>query len=808
MQDFEKLGAFYLGREYDLKTQAMQENLLLYDARDLTTHAVVVGMTGSGKTGLCVNLVEEAAIDGVPSILIDPKGDLANLLLTFPNLTADAFAPWVNPEDAARKGLSTAEYANAQAAQWQKGLGEWGQDASRIQRLRQAAEFAIYTPGSSAGLPVSILKSFAAPPAELREDLELFQERVQTSVQSLLGLLGINADPLQSREHIFLATLLSHVWGKGQDLDLAALIGLIQNPPVNRIGVLDLESFYPSKDRFSLVMALNNLLASPGFSVWMEGEALDINHILYTPQGKPRVAIFSIAHLSDNERMFFVSMLLNQVLGWMRTQPGTTSLRALLYMDEIFGYFPPSANPPSKKPLLTLLKQARAFGLGLVLATQNPVDLDYKGLSNAGTWFIGRLQTERDKARVMEGLEGAAAGGEFDRSKMEQILAGLGSRVFLMNNTHEDAPVVFQTRWCLSYLRGPLTRSQIKQLMDPYKASAPQTSLPGAEAAVAAGASLPVGASAASAAAAPVSAAGAPPTLPAGISQFFIPLRGSPSGKTYQPMLLGAAQVRFSDSKTRVETSRLVTALTPLRDAVLTVDWNAAREADFDLNDLEKTPQTGLPFGALPAAAFKPRSFAEWQKDFIAWVYASQSQSLFRSPASGLVSALQEDERAFRIRLQQTARESRDAQTEALRKKYAPKTIAMQEKVRRAEQAVAREEEQAKNAMTNTAISFGATLLGAFTGRKLASASNLSKAANAVKGVGRSVQQSGDVGRAKQTLETYRQQMQALEDELAAELAAFQARSDPLTETLETVTIAPKKSDINVVFFSLVWLAQ
>ncbi|MCA9086899.1 MAG: ATP-binding protein, partial [Planctomycetaceae bacterium] len=209
-------------------------------------------------------------------------------------------------------------------------------------------------------------------------------------------------------------------------------------PPFDRIGVIGLENFYPQADRFQLAMLLNNLLASPGFSSWMEGESLDIQKMLYSPDGKPRFTILSIAHLSEAERMFFVTIFLNEVVSWMRAQSGTSSLRAILYMDEVFGYFPPTANPPSKTPMLTLLKQARAFGLGVVLATQNPVDLDYKGLSNAGTWFIGRLQTERDKARVLDGLEGAsaAAGHAFDRRQMEVILSGLGSRVFLLNNVH------------------------------------------------------------------------------------------------------------------------------------------------------------------------------------------------------------------------------------------------------------------------------------------------------------------------------------------------------------------------------------
>ena len=366
-----------------------------------------------------------------------------------------------------------------------KGPGGLGQDGQRIQRLRDSAEMLIYTPGSNAGLPVSILNSFAAPGKEILEDTDLLRERISTTVSSLLGLVGIDADPIQSKEHIFLSTILDTAWRKGQNLDLAALIQQVQTPPVQKVGVLDMESFYPSKERFELVMALNNLLASPGFNAWLEGTPLDIGQILYTPAGKPRIAIFSIAHLSDPERMFFVSLLMNQVLGWMRSQSGTNSLRAIVYMDEIFGYLPPTSNPPSKTPMLTLLKQARAFGVGMVFATQNPVDLDYKALSNMGTWFIGRLQTERDKARLLDGLESAAGGG-FNRKQIEKIISDLDSRVFLVNNTHEDAPELFHTRWVLSYLRGPLTRDQIKTLMEPVKDGQPAASKSGLAAASAA----------------------------------------------------------------------------------------------------------------------------------------------------------------------------------------------------------------------------------------------------------------------------------------------------------------------------------
>ncbi len=471
MQDFEKLGLFYLGKAYDVAQREVTSKLVLYESKDLTTHAVCVGMTGSGKTGLGIGLLEEAAIDGIPVIAIDPKGDLGNLLLTFPELRSEDFLPWVDPDEASRQGLTPEEFAAKSAEQWREGLAAWGEDGARIARFRDAVDLAIYTPGSSAGLPLTVLRSFAAPPPGLAGQAEAYRERVASAVSGLLALLGIDADPISSREHILLSNILDHAWRSGHDLDMSGVIHAVQGPPFQRVGVLDLETFFPAKERFALAMKLNNLLASPGFAAWMEGEPMDVGGLFSTREGKPRLSIISIAHLSDNERMFFVTILLNEVVAWARSQPGTSSLRAVLYMDEIFGYFPSTSNPPSKVPMLTLLKQARAFGLGVVLATQNPVDLDYKGLSNCGTWFLGRLQTQRDKDRMLEGLEGAstATGHAFDRAEMDKTLSGLGRRVFVMNNVHDERPVVFQTRWTLSYLRGPLTREQIQTLMTARK---------------------------------------------------------------------------------------------------------------------------------------------------------------------------------------------------------------------------------------------------------------------------------------------------------------------------------------------------
>src|SRR5512136_340761 len=602
-QDFERLGVFYLGRLYDLKTKKGGEALFLYDSKDLVTHAVCVGMTGSGKTGLCISLLEEAAIDGIPAIVIDPKGDLGNLMLTFPDLKAEDFAPWINLDEAQRKGISPEEYARQQAALWQQGLAGWGQDKERIRRFREAVDIAIYTPGSAAGLPVSVLSSFAKP--QVIEDADVLQEYVTNTTTSLLSLLGIQADPIRSKEHILIANILSAVWAKGQGLDMPGLIQLIQNPPLTKVGVFDLESFYPSKERYELAMSLNNLLASPGFQTWMEGDPFDISRFLYTPEGKPRIAIFSIAHLNDHERMFFVSYLLNQVLGWMRKLPGTTSLRAMVYMDEIFGYFPPVANPPSKQPLLTLLKQARAFGIGLVLATQNPVDLDYKGLSNAGTGFIGRLQTERDKERILEGLEGAAAGAGkgFEGADMDKMIAGLGNRVFLVNNVHEDGPEVFETRWALSYLAGPLTRDQIKRLMDPIKKTvaplAPKPTPAVQEEARAVSPSHPAKESKFQV---------RQPALPPEIPQYFLPVRGKqPSGGSliYLPAVFGEAEVRFSDVKKGFESMRTVPVLTPVEDAAIPVNWDEGEDAGLAGRDLESASSGNAEFGELPAVAAK-----------------------------------------------------------------------------------------------------------------------------------------------------------------------------------------------------------
>lgn len=791
MQDFEKLGVFYLGKEFDLSTGKPADQLLLYDAKDLTTHAVCVGMTGSGKTGLCLALLEEAAIDGIPAICIDPKGDIGNLLLAFPQLRPQDFQPWVDPADATRKGLTVEQLAATTAEQWREGLAAWGQDAARVSRYRDAVDIAIYTPGSNAGLPLTVLRSFDAPPQALLNDPDGLRERINSAVSGLLALLGVDADPLRSREHILLSSIFDQQWREHKNLSPADLIQRIQQPPFDKVGVLDLESFYPTKERFALAMQLNNLIASPSFAAWMTGEPLDIQRLLFTEAGKPRVSILSIAHLSDAERMFFVTILLNEVVAWMRTQSGTSSLRALLYMDEIFGYFPPTANPPSKQPLLTLMKQARAFGLGVVLATQNPVDLDYKGLANAGTWFLGRLQTERDKARVLEGLEGAsaAAGASFDRAKMEATLAGLGNRVFLMNNVHDDKPAVFQTRWALSYLRGPLTRQQIETLMKDRRSATALSTKPTTVTPTAG------------------SASGDRPMLPPEVPQAFVSQRGSvKSGESlvYRPALLGTAKIHFASATAGVDTWSDVALLIDMEDVGDSPWENAERLTEPP--ELDPEPAALARFGELPAQCSRAKQYTAWNTALKDQLYRTEVITLWRSKTLKQTSQPGEGEGDFRARLGQHAREDRDLQAEKLRSKYATKLAAAQENVRKAMQRVEKEKSQASQQTFQAAVSFGASILSAFTGRKLASSANIGRVATSARAASRIARERAEVGQAEETVEASQQKLANLEAEFKAEIDELEQASRAEALALESVEVKPKKSDINVTRLALAWI--
>jgi hypothetical protein len=800
MQDFEKLGAFYLGRCFDIEQARAKEELLLYDSKDLTTHGVCVGMTGSGKTGLCISLLEEAAIDGIPSLIIDPKGDLGNMLLAFPELRPSDFRPWIDADEAARKGFDTDAYASKVAETWKKGLAQWGQDGARVSKFRKSVDMTIYTPGSNAGVPLSILRSLEAPPAAVKEDEDAFRDRIMTAVSGLLALLGIAADPIRSREHILISNILHKAWTSGTSLTIADLIQEIQSPPFTKIGVFDLESFFPSRERFDLAMQLNNLLASPGFAVWMEGEPLDVGRLLHTPSGKPKISILSIAHLSDRERMFFVTILLNEVIAWMRGQPGTSSLRALLYMDEIFGYFPPTANPPSKTPMLTLLKQARAYGLGVVLSTQNPVDLDYKGLANAGTWFIGRLQTERDKERVLEGLEGASAtaGMEFNRARIDKTLSALGHRVFLMHNVHEDEPVLFQTRWVLSYLRGPLTRKQIETLMGPLKKEkiqevakeAPvqsfQPSQPQAEQKI-------LGAERA--------------ILPPSIQEYFLQAKGSLSASerlVYRPMVAGASRLHFVSRADKVDKWETLSLLAPLTQEVKEIFWDEAMAYETEIG-LQKEGSLQGQFSQLPKAAALPSSYKSWKASLSRHLYQNRTMKLWKSRDLKETSLPGESEGDFRARLQHLAREKRDLAMEKLRKRYTPKLGRLQDRLRRTETRVAREKSQYGQQKMQTAISLGATLLGAVFGRKVTSSGTVGRATTTFRGAGRAAREKEDIERAMQEVKIVQDKLYQMEDEFQDEMDKIKDAYSSEDLELEEIVIRPRKSDIFVTPLSLVW---
>jgi len=773
--DFEKLGKLYLGRHIEPDRDEPTETPVLYDSKDLTTHAVCVGMTGSGKTGLCLTLLEEAAIDGIPALCIDPKGDLGNLMLTFPELRPSDFEPWIDPAEAERKGRSVAEQAETVSALWRDGLAKWGQDGGRIRRFRDAVDIGIYTPGSSSGRPIRVLKSFDPPSADADADWQ--REQIMGAVSSLLTLVGIEPDPINSKEHILLSNLLSHAWSNGESVELGDLVRGISEPPFDRVGVMDLETFYPASDRQKLAMRINGVLASPGFSAWLEGESLDIQRLLWTEDGKPRIAILSIAHLSEAERMFFVSTLLNRVVSWMRTQSGTSSLRALLYMDEVFGFLPPVAEPPSKKPLLTLLKQARAYGLGIVLATQNPVDLDYKALSNCGTWFLGRLQTERDVARVVEGLEGAsaAAGGTLDRGEIERLLAGLRSRVFLLHNAHDDGHVLFHTRWAMSYLRGPLTRQQIKLL-------SPSGARPAVDSHHEARPWRRVAAS-----------GDGRPVLPAGIDEVFL---GDAPG-TYFAHLVASISLHYRRASYGLDTWEEHVILAPLDEES---PWESAELSEPGDLKLDHDAPGDAEFVPPPSGSVGKARFRSHAKQIKIHFYQNRPKILWRCKALKLQSKPDETKAEFSARVQLANREKRDAAVDKLRERFAKKVQRMDERIRRAENRVDREKSQYDQQKLQTGISMGATVLGALFGGR-----GMGRATSAARGAGRVAREREDVRRAEEEMRDLEEARRALEVDVEEEARALQADLERDAPEVEEVIVRPTKADIQVADLKLAW---
>lgn len=814
-------GNFYLGKLFDPETGKLSEQPLLYDPADLTTHAVVLGMTGSGKTGLCIDMLEEAALMGIPALMIDPKGDITNALLHFPDFSPADFQPWVNPDEARRAGKSLEQAAAEAANLWQKGLAEWGIEAERMRALQQSVQFAVYTPGSDAGIPVSILASLKAPTIPWEENRELLREKISGTVTALLGLVGMqDIDPVRSREHILLSNIFEYAWSRGKDLDLGELILQTQTPPFSKLGVFDVNTFYPEKDRFNLAMTLNNILAAPAFQVWIEGQPLDIPALLYTAEGKPRHSVFYIAHLSDAERMFFVTLLYSAVEAWMRSQSGTQSLRAILYFDEIYGYMPPLGNPPSKQPMLRMLKQARAFGVGQVLVTQNPVDMDYKALSNAGSWFIGKLQTERDKLRLLEGLESAMAGA-LDRATYDRLISSLGKRVFLLHNVHEKRPLLFQTRWAMNYLAGPLTRVQIPALNRLAGAWFTPTAVKPASVPTAPAKPMQAVAAAGEAPATAVGKSGTEmgsstrPTVPSGIQEYFLPnslsftqafkaaRRAYPPeahslGLIYRPLLIAQAGIRFFNRKYDLDYELQLAALVPNPDRRGVVRWEDYKADPILPKSLDVVPEGRARFAPLEAPLNDVRIINSMRNDFQDWAYRTAAVVLRANEKLGVYAGPETSQADFREQCAEQARKSRDDELKAVEKSYATRISRIQDKLEREERELRADETELSQRKLEEYGNYAETLLGMLGGRKRRLTTSLTKRRL-------SAQAKEDVQESKEAIEAYKEEITELEKEKAEALNEVNRKWSDIVEDVSEIKITPLKKDVLVDLFGVAW---
>lgn len=806
-------GHFFLGgKPSEAESGASADDPLFLEAADLTTHGVIVGMTGSGKTGLSIVMLEEALMQGIPTLIIDPKGDMGNLLLSFPELSGPDFEPWVNPGDADREGVSVPEHAANTAETWKNGLNGWGIEPSRIAELRNKANFTIYTPGSTSGIPLNIIGDLKAPPAGTNP--ETMQDEIEGFASSLLGLVGIESDPISGREHILLSNIIANSWNQGLDLDLAGLLTQVQTPPMRKLGVLELDSFFPPKDRTALAMKLNGLMASPSFASWTQGPALDIDAML-NGGGKPNAAIVSLAHLSDEERQFVVTLVLSKVVTWMRGLSGTPDLRALVYMDEVFGFVPPTAAPPSKKPILTILKQARAFGVGMVLSTQNPVDIDYKAISNAGTWMIGRLQTERDKARLLDGMN---SGGDLDIGAVGETISGLDKRQFVMHSTRGDGPQVFGTRWAMSYLPGPITRDQISDLMADSPLRDAAAAAPAASAPAAAGEQA--AAPAASAPAAPAMAddeTNVAPDVADGINAYYLD-PGAPwardigavaGGKRLEAGVVARVNLLFDETKGDLRHQEEYEAVFfPLEGASLNAD--SAINVDYDDRDLRDEAPDGARY-VLPDAKIHTKTyFSKAQTALKDHIYRNETLELFRNPELKLISRVGESREEFAARCETAADDGADEEATKIREKLEKQMDRLQDAKAKAEDRV-REidhdaDARAKDAKTSMMLDVGASVLGGLLGGR-------SSTRGILGGVRRASSKGRTTANAKERLETAEKRLEEkiddieeLENEITDSLYEVQDAWDEKAEAIEDMNVTLEKTDISIDEIALVWI--
>lgn len=783
----EQLGVFYLGKEVNPKTQELTNQPILYKNKNLTTHAALIGMTGSGKTGLGIDIIEEAVLDNIPVLIIDPKGDMGNLLLTFPELKAADFEEWVDPITAETKGMNVKDFAEKTAAMWEKGIGQWNQDKSRIKKLKESAEFVIYTPGSSAGVQLSVLAGFEAPSQDVIDDPDTFLSVINASVSSLLALIKLKGDILQSKEYLLLSNIFAYVWRKGISISLEQLIGYVTNPPFDKVGVLPLKSFYNQTQRLDLAMKLNTVIASPGFAAWTQGETLNINNLMYTKEGKAKVSILNIAHLNEGQRMFFVTLFLNRYISWMRMQKGTSALRNILYMDEIFGFFPAVGNPPSKQPMLLLLKQARAFGTGIILATQNPIDLDYKGLSNIGTWFIGRLQTKQDKERVMDGLIQSTEGA-LSKKEIQKLLSNIQSRVFLLKSAHEDRLRLMQTRWVLSYLRGPLSKQEIKRLMQKYKADTipkekPQKQSPDAMA------SAPK-----------VESNSVLPMLPDDVAQYFHTQNAYGQEAVYKPYLIAEGKVRFVNATRGIEKEIKISNRYYLDKDLSEIDYKQGEDFDFNTSDFDKKPLVQAKFYSLPGFIEHLKSFKSLQKAFADYLYRNNKLELYKCSTLKTESKPGESLDDFKMRLQNIIRDRKEAAIEKLRSKYAAKAERLQVKYDKLLIKLDKEKADVSSRTADSAMSFGIAVLGAFIG-----GGTRSKTRRGISSASKIAKEKADVRRVEKEIRQVRQDMNELKTSLSSEAKKISEKFKIENYPITNFFIKPRKTDIYDIEMGILW---
>jgi hypothetical protein len=805
---------FYLGRSYDLKSGKILKKATLYDPADLTTHGVVVGMTGSGKTGLCIDLLEEAALQGIPALLVDPKGDITNHLLHFPNLAAADFEPWVDPDQARREKTTVEALAEDTAKRWKDGLAKWEIDSERIRTVSEAVEYAIFTPGSDAGISVSILASLAAPDLDWDKDEELLREKIASTVTALLGLVGIEADPVRSREHILLANLFENAWRAKKDVTLEELIRLVQTPPesMKKLGAFEIDQFFPQQDRFELAMLINNLLAAPSFQSWLEGAPLDVETLLFDGK-KPRHSVFYLAHLPDNERMFFVTLLMTAVETWIRVQSGSPSLRALVYFDEVYGYLPPVANPPSKPPMLRLLKQARAFGLGMLLVTQNPVDLDYKALSNAGSWFVGKLQTEQDKARLLDGLESVEAGEKgFKRSDIDKIISDLDKRVFLLHNVHAGEPEIFHTRWAMAYLRGPITRDRLAELNQFVGAKIETVGVSDDTTAKIAQGGEPAKTERSTSAVAQTR-----PAVPSGVTEMFLPnnqtlsqalkaagLEGaSPSEQAliYRPALLAQAIVRYLDRKNNIDESRTVSVLVGEADRQGIIRWEDWESPSVDRDTIDSSPIREAQFAELVPPFTDGKLVKSMVKDYLNFVYHAAGLTVLKNEGLKLIAQPDTSRADFLTQCSEVAREMRDEEIDKLQDKYEKKIDTLEDRLAREERELAEDEAELSGRKMEELATHAENVLGLFTGSRSSRrvSSSLSKRRMTSKA-------KADVAESMDEIEELRAELKEMVDELKDEMAEIEERWSEVANQIVESTVTAYKKDIREDLFGLAWV--